>query len=226
MIYENIIEGVFISRPNRFIAEVEIDGQPEICHVKNTGRCKELFVKGARVFVQKSDNPQRKTLYDLISVYKGEELINIDSQAPNKVFGEWITKGNFFKNTTLIKPECRYRNSRFDFYVEANGEKIFIEVKGVTLRNNGVLKFPDAPTERGVKHINEMIAAVADGYKGYIFFIAQMKNCKYFMPNAETHAEFAAALKKAAEKGVKVHCVNCNVAKNALFIDKFVDVQL
>ena len=160
MKYENIIKARFISRPNRFIAEVEIDGNIEIAHVKNTGRCKELLTEGTTVYVQKSDNPARKTKYDLITVVKNGMLINMDSQAPNKVFGEWVSQGNFAANVDLIKPECKYGNSRFDFYIEAGGRKIFAEIKGVTLEEEGIVMFPDAPTERGIKHIKELCECV------------------------------------------------------------------
>ena len=165
MTYKNIIPGIFISRPNRFTAEVEIDGNIEICHVKNTGRCKELLIPGAEVYLQKSDNPNRATKYDLIAVRKGERLINMDSNAPNKVFFEYLQSGAYIKNITLIKPEARYGSSRFDFYVEAEGRRIFIEVKGVTLEENGVVMFPDAPTERGVKHLNELMRCASEGYR-------------------------------------------------------------
>lgn len=226
MKYSNTEKGVFVSRPNRFIAEVMINGVIKICHVKNTGRCKELLIKGASVILEKSDNPLRKTQYDLIAVYKGDRLVNIDSQAPNRVFGEWAEKSGFFGRLTLIKPECRYKNSRFDFYLETDSRKIFAEVKGVTLENNHVAMFPDAPTERGVKHLKELSDAVRNGYEAYVFFVVQMKNCKYFTPNAATHPEFASALKTAAESGVKVCCVDCTVAENELHISGFVDVVL
>lgn len=226
MKYNNVLKGTFLSRPNRFIALVEIDGTTEICHVKNTGRCKELLVPGANVYLEKSDKPERKTKFDLICVEKGDILINMDSQAPNKVFYEWAKMGDYFKNLTLIKPECKYKNSRFDFYIEANGEKIFVEVKGVTLEENGILMFPDAPTERGVKHINELSDAVKNGYRGCIFFVVQMKPCKYFTPNQKTHPEFANALRKAAKAGVEVRCVNCRVSPDTLIADSFVDVKL
>ena len=160
MKYENIIKARFISRPNRFIAEVEIDGNIEIAHVKNTGRCKELLMEGTTVYVQKSDNPARKTKYDLITVVKNGMLINMDSQAPNKVFGEWVSQGNFAADVDLIKPECKYGNSRFDFYIEAGGRKIFAEIKGDTLEEEGIVMFPDAPTERGVKHIKELCESI------------------------------------------------------------------
>ena len=208
MFYTQILPGKFISRPNRFIAYVEIDGKTEVCHVKNTGRCRELLVSGADVFVQKSNNPQRKTKYDLISVYKGNMLVNMDSQAPNKVFGEWAAMGLYFKNPTLIKPECKYKNSRFDFYIEADGRRSFVEVKGVTLENEGVVCFPDAPTERGIKHLNELCDAVSEGYDAYIFFVIQMEKCLYFTPSYINHPEFAHALSRAGEKGVRILALN------------------
>lgn len=226
MKYENIIKARFISRPNRFIAEVEIDGNIEIAHVKNTGRCKELLTEGTTVYVQKSDNPARKTKYDLITVVKNGMLINMDSQAPNKVFGEWVSQGNFAADVDLIKPECKYGNSRFDFYIEAGGRKIFAEIKGVTLEEEGIVMFPDAPTERGIKHIKELCECVKNGYEGYIFFIIQMEQCKYFTPNKATHIEFAEALKKASECGVNIKAMNCNVTKDELIILKEVEIKL
>ena len=226
MKYNNIVMGVFISRPNRFIAEVEIGGTRKICHVKNTGRCKELLIKGASVILEKSNNAARKTEYDLIAVYKEEQLINIDSQAPNKVFGEWLKNNGYFDELTLIKPECRYKNSRFDFYLESHGKKLFVEVKGVTLEKNGIVLFPDAPTERGIKHIYELIDATENGYEAYIFFVVQMKHCLYFTPNKETHPEFASALKLAEEKGVIIKCVNCHVGCDSLVIDGFIETVI
>ncbi len=226
MRYESIVEGRFLSRPNRFIAMVEVGGKTEVCHVKNTGRCKELLIEGATVFLQKSDNPARKTKFDLISVIKNDILINMDSQAPNHVFREWVENRGCFHGITLIKPECKYKNSRFDFYLEAEGKGHFIEVKGVTLEKDGVLMFPDAPTQRGVKHIRELMDAVKDGYGGHIFFVAQMENCRYFTPNRETHAAFADALTVAREHGVQVHCVNCIVTRETLEIQGFVPIEL
>ncbi len=226
MQYQNMVEGRFRSRPNRFIAMVEINGKTEICHVKNTGRCKELLTEGATVYLQKVSNPERKTKYDLITVMKKDRLINMDSQAPNKVFGEWIEKSGYFSNVTLIKPECKYGNSRFDFYIEASGQKHFVEVKGVTLEEEGVLMFPDAPTERGVKHLRELMAAIQEGYNGHIFFVAQMESCRYFTPNRKTHPEFADALLAAEKHGVMVHCVNCQVTPDSLVIQGFVPIQL
>lgn len=224
MKYENIKMGTFISRPNRFIANIEIGGKIEVCHVKNTGRCKELLVPGATVFVQKSDKAERKTKFDLISVYKGDLLINMDSQAPNKVAGEWL--GSYFENASLIKSEVKYENSRFDFYVEAEERKIFIEVKGVTLEEDGVLMFPDAPTKRGVKHINELCKCVKNGYEAYILFVVQMERAEYFTPNRNTHPQFADALKEAQQAGVKIICVSCKVERDLLEIKDFVKVVL
>ena len=226
MTYRNIYTAKFLSRPNRFIAHIEIDGKPEIAHVKNTGRCKELLVENATVFVQKSDNPNRKTQYDLIGVLKGERMINMDSQIPNKVFGEWALKSGFFGSLTLIKAEKTFGSSRFDYYLETEKNKIFVEVKGVTLEEDGVVLFPDAPTERGVKHINELCSCIDAGYKAYIFFIIQMDNVKYFTPNRKTHPQFADALKKAAENGVGVYALNCKVTQDSIIADKFVEVKL
>ncbi len=226
MRYNNIVKGRFISRPNRFIANVEINGEIKVCHVKNTGRCKELLVANAVVLLEKSNNPSRKTEYDLVSVYKGNKLINIDSQAPNKVFGEWAVENGYFGDLTLIKPECKYKNSRFDYYLETETKKIFVEVKGVTLENDGVLMFPDAPTERGVKHLNELVDAKENGYEAFVFFVAQMEDCEYFTPNQATHPEFATALRNASLRGVEVRCVNCNVIEGELSINRFVDVNL
>ena len=224
MKYKNIKEATFISRPNRFIAHVEIDGHNEVVHVKNTGRCKELLVPGAKVFLEKCEKPERKTKYDLVAVYKDEMLVNMDSQAPNKVFYEWANE--YFGESAVIRPETKYRNSRFDCYIETGGRKIFAEVKGVTLEENGVASFPDAPTERGVKHIEELICAAAEGYEAYIFFVVQMKGIKYFTPNYKTHRAFGEALVEAKEKGVNIVCVDCTVLPDELVIDDFVNVVL
>jgi len=226
MKYSNIKEARFISRPNRFIANIEMDGKIQVCHVKNTGRCKELLVPNATVFVQESDNRHRKTKYDLISVYKGNRLVNVDSQIPNKVFEEWVRAENIFHNISLIKAEATYKNSRFDFYIEADGKKVFVEVKGVTLEIDGVALFPDAPTERGVKHIKELCKCLDDGYEAYLVFIIQMKNVKYFAPNAETHKEFAETLKTAKKKGVNMIAVDCEVTKNSIVAKDYVEVKI
>ena len=215
-----------MERPNRFIAYVEILGKKETVHVKNTGRCAELLVPGATVYVQKSDNPERKTQWDLISVKKEERMINMDSQIPNKVVEEWIRKGNLFPNATCIRPETTYGTSRFDLYIEENGRKIFMEIKGVTLENDGVVRFPDAPTERGVKHVEELAEAVKAGYEAYLFFVIQMKDVKYFIPNDDTHAAFGEALRKAHKQGVKVLAYECEVEADSIAISKEVPVLL
>lgn len=226
MKYTNIIKAKFISRPNRFIANVMVDGKTEVAHVKNTGRCRELLTDNADIFLWQSDNPQRKTKYDLISVYKGNRLINMDSQIPNKVFGEWVENSGFFKDVTLIKPETTFGNSRFDFYIETKTDKIFVEIKGVTLEENGVVLFPDAPTERGVKHIQELCECVENGYKAYLFFIIQMSDVKYFTPNIKTHPQFAQALRNAKSKGVEIMALDCIVTSDSITANKFVDVIL
>lgn len=224
MKYKNVKEGIFLSRPNRFIANVLIDGKEEIVHVKNTGRCRELLLEGARVFLEESNNKERKTKYDLIAVYKGDVLYNIDSIAPNKVFEEYI--GEMFDGIKLIKSECRYKNSRFDFYVEYMDKRAFIEVKGVTLEEDGVMLFPDAPTERGVKHINELCECVTEGYEAYIVFVIGADAGKYFTPNEARHKEFAQSLKRAKECGVNVIAVNCKVEKDTIKIKDDVEVRL
>lgn len=226
MQYQNVSRGIFLCRPNRFIAEVEIDGSKETVHVKNTGRCRELLVPGCTVYLEKSGNPARKTAYDLIAVEKGPLLINMDSQAPNKVFGEWAASGGFRSDLTLLRPETVWGKSRFDFYWEAGEEKGFVEVKGCTLEENGLALFPDAPTERGVKHLNELAAAAAEGYECTVCFVLQMKGCRVFRPNEQTHPEFAAALRDAAHSGVRVLAMDCRVTPNSLLIDAPVPVKL
>lgn len=227
MKYDKMTKGIFQSRPNRFIANVEINGVNEVCHVKNTGRCKELLIPGkTTVYVQESDNPNRKTKYSVIGVLKGDRKINMDSQVTNKVVHEWISKGNLFNDVTLIKPEKKYKNSRFDFYVETKTEKAFIEVKGATLEENNIVRFPDAPTERGVKHIHELCECLKEGYKAYIIFVIQMKDVLYFTPNDETHKEFGAALREAEKKGVKIIAVDCNVTEDSIDICDYVGVKL
>lgn len=226
MIYKNIKKAKFINRPNRFIANIELEGKNEICHVKNTGRCKELLTDKATVFVEEFDSSTRKTKYDLISVYKGERLINMDSQVPNKVFHEWVKNSGLFENITMIKPEYKYGNSRFDFYIETIDKKIFVEVKGVTLEENGVAMFPDAPTLRGLKHINELINSVEDGFEAYVVFIIQMKDITYFTPNNKTHREFGEALVLAKNKGVNILALDCEVTENSIEAKNFVEVRL
>lgn len=226
MRYERISEAVFFSRPNRFVAYVEREGKQEICHVKNTGRCRELLVPGARVYLQESDNPSRKTKYDLVAVRKGDRIVNMDSQIPNAAVREWLEAGNLFQKISLLRPEMRYGNSRFDLYLEADGKRIFMEVKGVTLEENGVAKFPDAPTERGVKHIRELINCVKDGYEAYVMFVIQMKGVYSMKPNDQMHPAFGEALREAASTGVKVLAYDCNVTEDSIRLDEPITVAL
>ncbi len=226
MTYGQTAEGVFVSRPNRFIAHVDIAGKREICHVKNTGRCKELLVPGARIVLEKSKNPLRKTAYDIIAVYKGDRLINMDSQAPNRVFFEWAKTAGEFADIAFIKPECVYKNSRFDFYLEGETRRVFAEVKGVTLEEDGVVMFPDAPTLRGQKHLTELSDAVRNGYEAYVVFVVQMENCCYFTPNRKTDEAFAKALEQAISDGVRVLCFTCKTTPNSLVADTALPVKL
>ena len=224
MKYSNIVKGNFIDRPNRFIANVIINNKIEVCHVKNTGRCRELLINGVTVYLEKCSNPNRKTQYDLISVQKNDRLINMDSQVVNKVVHEFIP--TLFENVKYIKPEYKYGNSRIDFYVETESEKILIEVKGVTLENDGVVSFPDAPTERGIKHLKELQKAVTEGYKAYVLFVVQMSDVKYFKPNNITHPEFATELKKAKENGVIPLVFDCAVTPDSIEIRRPVLIKL
>lgn len=227
MRYENIVTGRFKSRPNRFIAMVEIAGQIETCHVKNTGRCRELLLPDAEVYLEKSSNPNRKTAYDLVGVRKGNCLVNMDSQAPNKAVKEWLEKEIFFKNITYLKPECKYGNSRVDFYLETrDGKKIFIEVKGVTLEEDGVARFPDAPTERGIKHMKELKQAVTEGYEAYILFVIQLKGIRQFEPNDKTHKEFGDTLREVSANGVGVLAYDCIITKDSMELDTPIRTQL
>lgn len=214
MRYDNIREGRFITRFNRFEAAVEIEGREELCHVKNTGRCKELLVPGAAVFVQECSSASRKTKYDLISVYKGQRLVNIDSQAPNKVAAEYLPE--IIPDIILLQREVKFNNSRFDFYLETAAERIFLEVKGVTLEEAGVAMFPDAPTERGIRHLHELGMCIEEGYKAVLLFVIQMKGIKYFTPNYRTHRAFGQALKRAWEQGVCLRAIDCKVTKSEL----------
>lgn len=215
-----------MDRPNRFIAHVELNGKKETVHVKNTGRCAELLRPGAEVYIQESDNPARKTKWDLIAVEKGKRLINMDSQIPNRVVQEWIEQGHLFENITLIKPETTYGSSRFDLYVETENRKIFIEVKGVTLEEGGVCRFPDAPSDRAVKHLEELMLAKKNGYEAYVFFVIQMKDVSYFTPNVDTHPAFAEVLKRAKEAGVEILAYDCDVTRDSIQIASPVDVVL
>ena len=226
MKYERIERATFLERPNRFIAYAKIVGKQETIHVKNTGRCAELLVPEAEIFVQESDNPERKTKWDLIGVRKGDRLINMDSQIPNKVVEEWLHAGNLFLEPVTVRPETTYGNSRFDFYVESGEKKAFIEVKGVTLEEDGVVRFPDAPSERAVKHVEELIRAKKEGYDAYVFLVIQMKGVRYFTPNMDTQPEFGEVLKKAKAAGVKILAYDCQVTEDSIKIDEEVPVVL
>ncbi len=221
MQYGTIVRGTFIERPNRFVAHVLINDVPETVHVKNTGRCRELLLPGARVILECSDNPARKTKYDLISVYKeGLGLVNIDSQAPNKVAAEWLKRQ---PDISFIKPEYTYGTSRLDFYFERKCNdmvKCLAEVKGVTLERNGIGYFPDAPTERGVKHLKELTGAVSRGFQCYLIFVIQMEGIDLVYPNTETHPEFGQALEQAAAAGVQVIYLGCRVRERELWVER------
>lgn len=226
MKYKNIREGIFLLRENRFIAKVMIDGETHTCHVKNTGRCRELLLPNCRVFLEEFESEKRKTKFDLISVYKGERLINIDSQVPNKMFHEFLESGGLFQNISLIKREVTYKNSRFDFYVEYEDKKCFIEIKGVTLERDSYVLFPDAPTDRGVKHLRELIDARRNGYDTYAIFIIQMNGVKYFIPNYETHKEFGDTLRYAKESGVNILAFDSYVTRDEIRIKDKIEVIL
>ena len=225
MRYENMVPGIFISRPNRFIAHIEIDGQVEICHVKNTGRCRELLQPGSMVWCQKSDNPNRKTKYDLITVRKGWRFINMDSQAPNAAAKEWLLAGGLGEITHL-RPEVFHGESRFDFAFQKDGRQCFLEVKGVTLENNGICAFPDAPTERGARHLRHLTQAAGEGYGTYVLFVIQMEDVEYLHPNDDTDPAFGNALRDAHAAGVEVLAMDCTVTEDTMVIGKTVPVVL
>lgn len=224
MRYGKIVKGEFVSRPNRFIARCVIDGEEQTCHVKNTGRCKELLVPGATVILEDCrENTARKTSFDLIAVYKGDMLVNMDSQAPNKAAVELLSK---LYPSARIKAEKTYGASRIDFFVENGDERIFVEVKGVTLEDGGAVRFPDAPTDRGTKHINELVSSLAEGYSAVVLFIVQMKGVTYFEPNEKTDPKFAEALRRASSKGVKILAYDCIVTEDSMTADMPVEVRL
>lgn len=225
MHYPDMTPGIFLSRPNRFIAHVEIDGQVETVHVKNTGRCRELLPVGAEVWCQRAGNPARKTKFDLITVRKGARLINMDSQAPNIAAGEWL-RGGGLGPVENLRAETVHGNSRFDFSFTLDGKPCFLEVKGVTLENDGVCAFPDAPTERGAKHLRELSQAAREGYGAYVLFVIQMKDVQCLHPNDATDPHFGAALREAAENGVKVLAMDCRVSKDEMVICDPVPVRL
>lgn len=226
MKYNNIKQAIFLKRLNRFVALCFLDGEETLCHVKNTGRCRELLIEGAVCYLEKSSNPNRKYIYSLISVVKGDRLINMDSQAPNTAAFEWLKGGGLFDDITTLKREVSFGKSRFDIYFEHGGKKAFLEVKGVTLENDGVVLFPDAPTERGVKHLNELCNCVDAGFEAYALFVVQMKGVSHFSPNFKTDPEFAKALKNANDKGVKILCYDCNVSENEMTICDGVSIVL
>ena len=226
MKYKNTVRGIFKDRPNRFIAHVRIGDKLETVHVKNTGRCMELLVPDAEVILEKNDNPARKTKYDLICVNKEGRWINMDSQAPNAAAAEWIAAGNLFREEVTVQREKTYGNSRFDLYVESLERKAFIEVKGVTLEERNIVRFPDAPTIRGVKHLEELIRAGRDGYEAYLLLVIQMKDVKYFEPNWETHPEFGETLRKAAAAGVHILAYDCAITEDSMEICDPVPVNL
>ncbi len=225
MIYPNMTPGIFLSRPNRFIAHVQIDGQEEIVHVKNTGRCRELLPAGARVWCQRSDNPNRKTKYDLITVKKGNRLINMDSQAPNIAAKEWLLSGGLGK-VEALRAETVHGDSRFDFSFTLDGQPCFLEVKGVTLEEDGICAFPDAPTERGVKHLKGLTEAAKAGFGAYVLFVIQMSDVRHLHPNDLTDPNFGAALREAAASGVQILAMDCDVTADSMTIHRTVPVKL
>lgn len=226
MQYEDILIGTFVKRLNRFTALVDIAGCSSNCHVKNTGRLRELLLPGAKVILEKSKNKNRKTAYSLISVYKGDTLVNIDSTAPNQVVYEWIKAGGLIPTPTLLKREQTFGNSRFDLYAEYENRKAFIEVKGVTLEVDHIAYFPDAPTERGVKHIEELIQCVQQGYDAFAVFVIQLDGVTTFRPNQTTHPAFQKALLRAQQAGVQIKAVLCHVDISELIITKEIPIHL
>lgn len=226
MKYEAMTEGRFVRRRNRFIAEVMINGMTEAVHVRNTGRLRELFITDARVLLEPASNPERKTRYSLVCVEKNGQWVNVDSTAPNQIVEEMVRAGRLFSDITYVKREKTFGKSRFDLYVEHGGQKHYIEVKGVTLEVDGAARFPDAPTERGIKHIHELMEARRQGYLASIIFIIQMKGIKVFEPNRATHPAFAEALLEAAGAGVEILAFDCMVTENSLEGDLPVPVRL
>lgn len=225
MHYSNMVPGIFLSRPNRFIAYVRIGGKEEICHVKNTGRCRELLVPGVQVWCQISDNPARKTKYDLICVQKGSRLINMDSQAPNAAAREFLLSGGLGAISGL-RAETFHEDSRFDFSFSLDGKPCLLEVKGVTLENDGICAFPDAPTQRGSKHLNGLVKAISQGYGAYVLFVIQMAEVSCLHPNDSTDPIFGDALRSAAAAGVQILAMDCAVTPDSMTIRKPVPVRL
>ncbi len=225
MRYPNIVPGIFRSRPNRFIAHIEIDGKDEVCHVKNTGRCRELLPAGAKVWCVDAQSPARKTRYDLVVVEKEQRLINMDSQAPNAATAEWLQNGGLGEIENL-RPESRYGDSRFDFSFTKDGIPCFLEVKGVTLETDGVCAFPDAPTQRGAKHLRELTGLVNKGFGAYVLFVIQMADVAYLHPNDATDPTFGEALREAAKAGVQILAMDCAVTSDSMTIRRPVEVRL
>lgn len=226
MKYKNIVQGNFILRENRFIAQVDIKGKSETVHVKNTGRCKELLVPGAKVYLQGSKKKERKTKWDLVTVQKGERLINMDSQAPNTLVREWIDEGGIGSDISLIKPEYTYGSSRLDFYLERGEKRILIEVKGVTLEQDNWVMFPDAPSKRAIRHVEELCESLKHGYESYIIFVVQMDQVEYFSPNEAMHPDFAKSLRKAEKLGVHIQALTCKVEETQVKINGEIPVIL
>lgn len=225
MRYEHMVQGIFLKRPNRFIAHVQINGREEICHVKNTGRCRELLIPGVRVWCRYADDPNRKTNYDLIAVEKDHRLINMDSQAPNAAVKEWLQQGGLGKIDDLC-PETVYGRSRFDFSFVKDGRVCFLEVKGVTLEHNGLCAFPDAPTQRGARHLCELAQAVTEGFGAYVLFVIQMQDVHSLRPNDDTDPAFGKALRAAAAAGVQVLAMDCAVTPDSMILREPVQVLL
>lgn len=231
MKYQKVISATFLSRPNRFIAYVRVNGEIEVAHVKNTGRCRELLVEGCTVYLAVSDNPLRKTKYDLIAVEKVRAekpplMINMDSQIANDVAGEWLHACNLFSPNAVVRREVTHGASRFDFYIEDGDRRAFLEVKGVTLENDGVAMFPDAPTERGVKHVEELAACVREGFEAYVLFVVQMKDIRLVRPHDEMHRAFGDALRAAVRCGVHILAIDCIVSPEEIIPDLPVAVEL
>jgi len=225
MQYQNMVRGKFLRRPNRFIAHVQIRGQEQIVHVKNTGRCRELLPPGVQVWCQEFDSPRRTTNFDLITVRKGDRLINMDSQAPNHAVREWLLDGGLGQ-VKQLRSETTHGESRFDFSFVKNGRLCFLEVKGCTLETDGVCAFPDAPTKRGTKHLRHLTELAKEGYGAYALFVIQMSDVKYFHPNDATDPAFGRALREAAENGVQVLAMDCAVTEDAMFLGKPVEIKL
>ncbi len=231
MRYNEIVAANFINRENRFVATAEVEGKIHTVHVKNTGRCKELLLPGATVFLERASNPNRRTLFDLVGVIKSVPdrspiMINMDSQAPNELAAEWLPKSGLFSENATFRREFTHGNSRFDFFITDGDKKILLEVKGVTLEREGVAYFPDAPTLRGVKHLKELGAALEEGFEAYVLFVIQMKGVTEFRPNDQTHPEFGEALRAAAQKGVKLLAVDCKVNHPTVTIDGLVKITV